>query len=88
MSNLHLRVTRRAALQAGALAVLGVGAFFVTRAYAGEGSYENRAALARDIVRLAIVVMANQTPISAVVSDGHNNCEKNQTAYLPTQPPD
>ncbi|MHB0938393.1 MAG: hypothetical protein ACYDCO_25965 [Armatimonadota bacterium] len=60
--------SRRMALAVGALvAVLGIAltGFFVSRAHAQEGGYANRVTLARDVFKLAIVVMANQTPISA-----------------------
>ncbi len=58
---------RRATWVAGiVIAVLGIvlTAGLLTRAVAAE-NYANRLALGRNVVKLAIVVMANQTPITA-----------------------
>lgn len=61
---------RRLAVLGMALAVVAVGLIYpLTRAQADE-TFTNRVALGRDIAKLAIVVMANQTPITAADAKG------------------
>lgn len=66
MTKVHSLFTRRGALIAGlCVALLGGGFVFAMHAHAQEGGdFTNRMTLGRDVVKLAIVVMANQTPIT------------------------
>ncbi|MHB9026728.1 MAG: hypothetical protein ACYC7E_21565 [Armatimonadota bacterium] len=66
MKRVREMLTRKTLVIGGlilALAGVGVAAFY-THAAAQE-SYANRVTLGRDVVKLAIVVMANQTPVTA-----------------------
>lgn len=68
MRGMQQRTVRRLALAGALLVVLaGGGLAFLARAQAGEGAgtpFTHRIALGRDLVRLSIVAMANQTPIA------------------------
>ena len=65
MKRWAFRWTRRTAVLLGALLLaLGIGAVVVVTRLEAQETYTHRVALGRDVVKLAIVVMANQTPIT------------------------
>ena len=71
MKKFAFRWTWRSTAVAGALLLaLVAGTFAVTTRLQAQEPYDNRITLGREVVKLAIVVMANQTPVTATDATG------------------
>jgi uncharacterized protein HemY len=65
MTRATSRISRRIAIAGAALALLAIGLVAARTWAAANEDYTNRLSLGRDVVKLAVVAMANQTPIAA-----------------------